>query len=111
MLRGHAHADFKKILDSDGVDVTLIAPDASEVTARGQVTRIDAQVDPQTGVQVISPKLAVTISLNGLAQEPTTEWDVRTTDVTGAQILRRIADLRFDRTIGFVTMILEDYGG
>jgi hypothetical protein len=112
VLRDHAYADFKRIWDRDGVDVVLIAPDSSEYPTKGQVTVIDAEIDPQTNLQVAAKKVAVSVSLNGLAVEPTTEWEVRTTDATGAEVLRRVAaDPVFDRTIGFVTMILEDFGG
>ena len=113
MLRDHAFADCAHIFESDGVPVTFIASDGREYPTKGQVTRIDAENDPQTGVQVVEPKTVVSVALSGLEIEPDDNgWRVRTTDATGEEINRRIAGApRYDRTIGFVTVVLEEYDG
>lgn len=111
-IRSQAFADFKSFIDTDNEDVTLVAPDGSRYEVKGQVIRRDAQVDPATAVQVIEPMLAVTVPLKGLAAIPTSyEWSVETTDVTGEALTKKVADVRVDRTIGFVTMKLEDFEG
>ena len=111
-IRTQAYADFKSFIDTDNDAVTLVAPDATEYTMNGQVTRRDAQIDPQIGAQVTAPLVTVTVPLSGLATIPVRNtWSVRTTDVTGTAIDRRVVDVRVDRTIGFVSLILEDYDG
>ncbi|MFW5776813.1 MAG: hypothetical protein ACOCZB_05945 [Spirochaetota bacterium] len=111
-IRAQAFADFKSIIDADGDDVTLVAPDATEYAMKGQVTRRDAQKDPSTDVQITAPLLAVTVPLSGLAAIPTAyEWSVRTTDATGAALDYQVAEVRVDRTIGMVTLMMEDYDG
>lgn len=111
-IREQAYSDFKSLIDEDGDDVTLVAPDATEYALHGQVIRRDAQKDPATDIQITAPLLAVTVSLNGLAAIPTAyEWTVRTTDATGAELAHQVAEVRVDRTIGMVTLILEDYDG
>jgi hypothetical protein len=111
-IRAQAYSDFKSIVDTDNDDVTLVAPDATEYALHGQVIRRDAQKDPATDVQITAPLLAVTVPLNGLAAIPTAyEWSVRTTDATGAALDYQVAEVRIDRTIGMVTLIMEDYDG
>lgn len=110
-LRSQAYSDFLAFIATDGDDVTLIAPDATEYEVKGQVIRRDAQVDPQTNVQVVEPMLAVSVSLNGLAEIPVSGWTVTTTDVLGNALTHRVRDHRIDRTIGFVSLILEDFDG
>jgi hypothetical protein len=51
------------------------------------------------------------VSLNGLAAVPVANtWKVRTTDVLGNAIEQQVIATAIDRTIGFITMKLEDYG-
>ena len=38
-----------------------------------------------------------------------TGWLLDTTDATGAILNRKIADAQYDRSIGFVNLICEDY--
>ena len=110
-LREQAYADFKAMVDADGDDVTLIEPDETEHAVKAQVIRRDAQVDPQTGTQVIEPLLAVTVPLYGLDVLPQTGWTVVTTDVLGNALTQRVASHAVDRTIGFVSLVMEDFNG
>lgn len=109
-LRSQAYADFASILETDGDDVTLIAPNETEYEVKAQVIRRDAQVDPDTNTQIISPVLAVSVALSGLAVVPVQDtWTIQTTDATGAALTRRVAEVRIDRTIGIVTMLCEEF--
>lgn len=111
-LREQAFADFKSIVDTDNDPVTLVAPDATEYAMRGQVTRIDARIDPATNTQFNMPSLAVTVPLKELAVIPVAyTWRVVTTDVEGTALDYQVAEVRVDRTIGFVTLIAEAYDG
>ena len=111
-INAQAFSDFKALIDEDGEPVTLIAPDDAETDLIGQVVRRDAIKDPNTNIQVAAPLLAVSVSLSGLAVIPVqNEWAVRTADSTGAILTSQVAEVRVDRTIGFVTLVLEEYDG
>ena len=108
-IRDQAYSDFKSIIDLDNDDLTLIAPDGTEYELKGMIVRRDAQKDPATNVQFNSPMLAVTVPRKDLAAVPAPyTWQVITDDSTGEQLHYRVAEVRIDRTIGQVTMILED---
>ncbi len=106
-IRSQAAADLQSILNQDGEDITLTAPGPVVYNVKGQVTRIDVGIDPDTGTQFFEPKTAVTVSLSDLSADPTTEWAIETTDVTGQTITGQVIEVRFDRTLGFVTMLIE----
>ena len=107
-INDQAFSDFKALIDEDGEPVVLIAPDDVETEVIGQVVRRDAIKDPNTNIQVVAPLLAVSVPLSGLAVIPVQNtWAVRTADSTGDVLTSQVAEVRVDRTIGFVTMILE----
>lgn len=108
-LRELAATDLRAIHARDNDAVTLISPAGDETPTFGQVTRIEAVIDPQTNLQVYLPKLAITIALEALTVYPAVGWTVSTTDVAGTALLRHIVETRFDWTIGFVTMICEAF--
>lgn len=110
-LRSIAAADNKEILNNDGDPITLIASDDTEYDVTGQVMRVDAQLDPDTRVQYYQPKFVVTISLDDLPVDIDGDglWRVRTTDVTGTTFTRRVIEVRYDRTISFVNLLLEEF--
>lgn len=105
-LRSVAAADNRKILNNDG-DAVKLTIDGYEFNLIGQVIRIDAVIDPQSGMQVVEPKTAITVSIADLPADPETGWRVETTDATGAALIGTVADVRQDRTLGFVNLILE----
>jgi hypothetical protein len=112
-LRVEAAADFKNILDADNDDVTLTKPAVGETAAvdfeiKGQVTRVDAAIDPQTNTQGSEPKTAVTVSLADLDGEtPDETWTVSTTDVMGTAVSGHVVSPMFDRTLGRLTFFIE----
>lgn len=105
-LRSVAAADNRKILNNDG-DAVKLTIDGYEFNVIGQVIRIDAVIDPQSGLQIAEPKTAVTVSLADLPADPEPGWRIETTDATGADLIGTVADVRQDRTLGFVNLILE----
>lgn len=107
-LRSQAAIDNQNILDNQ-TSVTLIEPDTTEHDVNGKVNRVDMQVDPDTGVQFYEPKTSVDISISSLPAGFANTWTVQTTDVMGATITGHIAEARYDRTLGYVTLILEAY--
>jgi hypothetical protein len=83
-------------------------------SATGQVTRIDASIDPQTNLQVRTPSLAVTVSVLDLPRNPDrsleegmeTKYFIRTADTLGQELVVQIIDKpRIDYTIGFANFI------
>lgn len=78
-----------------------------EVT--GQFIRTAVEIDPQTGLQVIGNKAAVTVSLDKfpLDQIPGNDWLVEVSDITGEVVRGRATNVTPDRTLGMVTLFIR----
>ena len=106
-LRSQAALDLKAIYTQDGEDIILTDPDSIEHPIKGLVNRRDAQIDPDTGVQITEPVTSISVALADLSVDPTEDWAVATTDVQGNPLTGQMRDLRFDRTRGELTFFLE----
>lgn len=106
-LRSQAALDLRAIYEQDGEDVVLTDPDFVDHEIRGMVNRRDAQIDPDTGIQVTAPVTSISVALADLLADPTEDWSVATTDVQGNVLSGQMTDLRFDRTRGELTFFLE----
>lgn len=120
--------DNQTILTDHGTEITITNPAGIQYVLHGQVVRVDSMLDPITGQRIYQPKTVVTIPLASFVSasipippldqfgcEPInplirmTGWLLDTTDATGAILNRKIADAQYDRSIGFVNLICEDY--
>jgi len=108
-LRSIARTDFDTNLTSDGDEVTLTIPDIDPVVVNGKIARIESYLDPQLGIQIKEKRTAVTVSLIDLPSEPDDTWTISTTDSEGVVITSQAIDIRIDRTLGFVTFMMEAY--
>jgi len=111
-IRDQLRTDVKTNLTADGDTVVLTPPgeEPTIYTVKGMVGRIDAGVDPDTDVQFLEPKTTVTVSLADLdGNEPDETWLIETTDAEGNALKSMGIDLLFDRTLGFVKIMMEDF--
>lgn len=109
-LRSQLRSDLQANLTADGDTVTLISGDTTEYTVKGKVTRIEEQIDPDTGARFNEPVTAVSVSLADLdGNEPDDSWTLSTTDSEGNVKTTKAIDRRFDYTLGFVKFYFEDY--
>lgn len=112
-LRDQAAKDMRANVNIDGDLVTFTPPGQTPFDVVCKTARVDMSEDPITKVKFYEPKTHVTVSLLDLlpfVPDPDgLPWTLETTDSTGATIKGAGTDLRFDRAIGFVTFILEDY--
>jgi len=108
-LRSIARADFDANLTADGDEVTLTPTAGDPIIVNGKVARIESYLDPQLGVQIFQKRTAVTVSLSDLTSEPDDSWLITTTDSEGNAIESKAIDVRFDRTLGFVTFMMEEF--
>ena len=107
-LRDQAALDVQSMLNAElGNAVTLTEPDATVHEILGKVFRVDMTIDPDTGAKIFEPTTMLTVSLNDLDAEPTEEWSVSTTDSMGNVISGQVRGPMFDRTLNFVTFIIE----
>ena len=108
-LRSQARNDFNANLTNDGDQVTFTIPTLDPVIVNGKVARIESYLDPQLGIQIKEKRTAVTVSLSLLPSEPDDTWEIGTTDSEGNVITSKAVDIRIDRTLGFVTFMMEVY--
>jgi hypothetical protein len=106
-IRARAAQDLQNILERDGDAFTITKPDESVLIGYGTAFRIDAQVDPDTDVQVYNPQFAVSSSLLTLGEEPQRGWEISAVDVLGNTVSGTIGEVRRDRGLGFVTIFIE----
>ena len=107
-LRDQAALDVQSMLNAElGDTITLTEPDTTEHIILGKVFRVDMRIDPDTGVQIFEPATMVTISLLDLDSEPTEEWSISTTDSVGNVIAGQVRAPMFDRTMNYVTFVIE----
>lgn len=92
-----------------GWPVTFTNPeDDEEQSVRGQVTRVDSLIDPQTGARVYAPHTAVTVRLSSLSPVPDEDWPVTTTDIKGTTVAGVCRNLVYDHTLGTLTVMIEE---
>lgn len=92
-----------------GWPVTFTDPSTNGTqTVKGQVTRVDSLIDPQTGARVYAPHTAVTVRLSSFTSVPDEGWEIETTDITGAVVDGVCRDLVYDHTLGTLTVMIED---
>jgi len=108
-LRSAAEAALAYTLEGPfGVGITFTNPDTTATqTVRGQVTRVDTMVDPQTGARVYAPHTAVTVRIASLDGIPDEGWPIETTDITGATVSGVCRSPEYDYTLGTVTYHVE----
>jgi hypothetical protein len=107
-IRSLAVQDLAAIFDADGDDFTLTPPGGDPITKKGKVYRTDMQNDPDTGVKVYSPKTAISASLASLGVVPEYGWAISAVDSLGDTISGIVGEVQKDRTLGMVTMIIEE---
>ena len=108
-IRSIARTDVDANLTADGDEVTLTPTVGDPIVVNGKVARIESYLDPQLGVQIFQKRTAVTVSLADLGQETDNTWVIGTTDSEGNAIESQAIDVRFDRTLGFVTFMMEEF--
>ena len=108
-LRSQAALDMRANVVAIGDSVTLTNPaGTASYSVKANVYRTDLATDPMTGEKVIEPRTVVSMAISDLPAGGITEaWRVSTTDVTGATIAGQIQAPAYDRTIGFVTFMIE----
>ncbi len=111
-LREQAEADNAIILEDDvagfGVEITFTNPDDAEetVTVKGQFTRISVEVDPETGLMVQGSTSEFTVRLSSLGEViPKEDWEVKSTDITGAAFVGYCQAPMPDYTSGRLTVL------
>jgi hypothetical protein len=76
-------------------------------TVQGQYTRIGVEIDPETGLQVVGKKSAVTVRLSSIGALPADGWQVEAADITGATVKGKAHMTMLDLTLGVATMIIK----
>lgn len=119
-LRTQAAADAKAILE-DSVSgfawpLTLTSPAGTVSALAGFASDIAESVDPETGTTVAGRRGSVAISLLSLAELPTAEaesekrpWVVTFDDVTLAATSWKVVEVKPDRALGVVVLLLESF--
>lgn len=108
-FRSQVALDARANINALGDAVTLTTPNGTTSYAlSGQVRRVDTLVDPLTGEKLLAPRTEITLALADLPSGGITEaWRVSTTDVEGTAIAGNIQSIRYDRTIGYITLVIE----
>lgn len=106
-----AVTDMAANVKRDGWDISLTEPGEAAVTAKGMVFRDYREVDPDTNSGVSEPFTQCVIPISELSTIPAEEWEVSTTDATGAAVSGLVIDVRVNRTWGIVTLFVEADGG
>lgn len=115
-----AAADFQSILNADGCDITLQAPDGTTAALKGNSQDIARAIDPQTGMLVSGRTCTVVLSLadllavnmfpTGEANTKLKPWLVVFVEtVSRAEHTFKVSQSNPDRTIGSLVLILESY--
>jgi hypothetical protein len=114
-----AAVDAKAILeDASGFrrTLTLTSPAGTTSAVAGFATDIAEAVDPETGIIVSARRASATISLLTLPELPTAEadssrkpWLLSWVDHAGQLSTWKIVEVRPDRAIGVVVLVLEAY--
>lgn len=99
--------DYERLTGKDNAPVTVIEPDGTEHEINAQHVRIDAQVDPDTGVMFREPRSTITLRESKLPAVDYQDLRVRFSDANRT-VEARVGDYLSDHTIGFVNLILEN---
>lgn len=119
-LRAQAAADAKAILEDStsgfGWPLTLTSPAGGVSALTGFATDVAESIDPETGLAVAGRRASVAISLLSLPVLPTAvperdrkPWIVTFADVTLAAASWKVVEVRPDRALGVVVLIVEGY--
>lgn len=113
-LRTLAEDDNAIILEDDVVgfatEIKITDPSGpTEYNVKGQYHRIGAALDPETGQQVEGNHSSVTVRLSslGFGVLPKRDWEVETTDITGATVAGKVQFPMHDRTAGRTTLVFR----
>lgn len=107
-ILAQAAADRKATIETHGREITLTDEASNEYTVDAEVFRIDAKVDPQTDIQFYDPQTIVNISYDAIAATPEVGWGIAITDSTETVLTGRVSEVRIDRTIGLITIVVEE---
>jgi len=119
-LRAQAAADAKAILEDSASGfawpLALTSPAGVVSMLAGFATDIAESVDPETGSVVAGRRGSVAISLLSLAALPAAEaessarpWSVVFDDLGAAPTAWKVVEVRPDRALGVVVLLLEAY--
>jgi len=102
-------SDLKTTLESDfGRSITLTDNSGSK-SVYGQVHRINAMTDPQTGLIVNIPRISITIRISSLENFNLINGvDVSTTDIAGNSIVGKVINTKPDYTLGIITFEISE---
>jgi hypothetical protein len=119
-LRAQAAIDNRAILENEasgfGWLIVLTSPAGVSALYTGFATDISETIDPETGLAVSGRRASVVLSLFSLPELPTAvpesnrrPWVVDFDDVTGAGTTWKVVEVKPDRAIGQVVLLLEAY--
>ncbi len=119
-LRATAAVDAKAILEDSASGfawpLALTSPAGVVSLLAGFATDIAESVDPETGVVVAGRRGSVAISLLSLSEMPSAEaesgkrpWQVAFDDLTAAPTTWKVVEVRPDRALGVVVLLLEAF--
>lgn len=104
-----AESDLKTTLESDFGREVSITFQSSIKNVYGQVNRINALTDPQTGLMVNISRISVTVRISSLENENlVNNLDVSTTDINGDVIQGKVVNCKPDLTLGFITFEISE---
>jgi len=96
--------------------ITLTSPAGTASALTGFATDVAESVDPETGVLVAGRRASAAISLLSLPEMPTAEaeagarpWQVTLTSIVGPPTTWKVVEVRPDRALGVVVLMLEAY--
>lgn len=121
-LRAQAAADAKAILEDStsgfGWPFVLTSPAGVVSSLVGYSTDVSESIDPETGQAVTGRRASVTVSLLSLPELPAVvhestsrPWLVTVADAELVAATWKVADVRPDRALGVVVLLLEGYRG
>lgn len=119
-LRATAAADAKAILEDAasgfGWPLTLTSPAGASSALTGFATDVVESVDPETNVLVSTRRASVAVHLTALAELPVAvpergrrPWLVTFADIKGAVLTWKVVEVKPDRALGVVVLMLEAY--
>lgn len=104
-----AESDLAISLESDFGRPVSITFQSGVKNVYGQVNRINALTDPQTGLMVNIPRISVSVRISSLQGENLiNNLDVSTTDITGDTITGKVINVKPDLTLGFITFEISE---
>ena len=118
-LYDRARKDNAKILGSSRgftVPVVLTSPTGVEYSTRCFFVDVSNDINPQTGLMVVSRRVAITVSLYDtdgvlvLTENPADtkgNWKATLTNIVGEEGTYLVNDPMIDRTLGSITMTLK----